>query len=204
MKRLAPALLTLVFIATSSCLAQSGSNDNVAQQLKVRVVSLTLLDFSTDKLVIGVGLAANSPQNVTVDELMLSGLQLNGVPVYAAPIKHRFKLHSGSSVKLPEQLALTIYLRDLSSLKPVRDAISNGYATLNGNAVIRVPLNPVARLILLSSHADVSKGLHQQVAFNIPGGTFVSASLLRVLDLADAAIKKLDSTIAGATKLGGR
>ena len=199
-----PVSIAIVLLFASACFAQSGAKDEISNQVQIRVVNLSLQDFSTDKLVIGVGLAANSNRNITVDELVLSRLQLNGVPIYAAPMKRRFKLRSRGRVTLPEQLQMTVYLRDLDSLKPLRDAISNGYATVTGVAVVHVTLNPLERLIALSSHAEVSTTLHQQVAFSVPGGPFVSASLIRVLDLAEAAVQELDSTVSRATKLVAR
>lgn len=194
-------LMAIVLILTGTCLAQSGPNDKISNQFQIRVVKLSLLDFSTDKLVIGVGVSAGSKRNLTVDQLVLSGLELNGVPIYAAPFRDRFKLRSDRNVTLPKQLQVTVYLHDLDSLKPLRDAISNGYAIVNGVAVARVPLNPFERLMLLSSHAEVSTSLHQQVAFSVPGGPFVSASLVSVLDLAEATVQEMDSTITRATKL---
>jgi len=205
MKRLRnPVWIAMVLMLAGACRAQSQPNDSVSQQLSVRVVKLSLQDFSTDKLVIGVGLAANSSRTVTVDELVLSGLQLNGVPIYVAPFKRRFKLRNDRSVRLPEQLQVTVYLRNLDSLKPLRDAISNGYATLSGVALVHVPLSPLERLILLSSHAEVSTSLHQQVPFNIPGGRLAATSLVKILDLADDAFKVVDSTVTSATKLAGK
>jgi hypothetical protein len=197
-------LMAIVLILTSNCLAQSGPNEKIFNQFQVRVVRLSILDVSTDKLVIGVGLSARSKRNLTVDQLVLARLQLNGVPIYAAPFKDRLKLRSDRSVTLPEQLQVTVYLHDLNSLKPLRDAVSNGYATVNGVVTAHVPLNPLERLILLSSHAEVSTSLHQQVAFNIPGGPLATVSLVKVLDLADAAFKALDSTITSAAKLCGK
>lgn len=204
MKRLRNSgFIAIVLLAASACLAQSAPNGDLAHQFQIRIDRLSLQQLSTDKLVIGVGLAANATRNVTVDEVVLSGLQLNGIPIYVAPLKTRFKLRSDRSVTLPEQLQVTVYLRDLDSLKPLRDAISNGYATLSGVAMIHVALNPLQRLVLLSSHAEVSTSLHQQVALSIPGGSLAAASLVKVLDLADAAFRAVSSTITNAAKLAG-
>lgn len=198
------ALMAMFFMAAGVCLPQSTANGDFAHEFQVRIANLTLQSFSTDKLVIGVGLAANAPRNVTVDEILLSGLQLNGVPIYVAPVRHRFKLRNDRSVTLPEQLQVTVYLRDLASLQPLRDAICNGYATLSGVALVHVVLNPLERLILLSSHAEVSTSLHQQVPFNIPGGRLAGTSLIKMLDVAEAAFKAVDSTVTSALKLAGK
>ena len=192
--------VAIVLLAAGACFAQTGPKDRLAQQLEVRVVKLSLLDISTDKLVIGVGLSARAKRNLTVDQLELSGLELNGVPIAAAPFNHRFRLCSDRGVTLPEQLQLTVYMRDLDSLTPLRDAIASGYATVNGVLVAHIPLNPLERVVLLSSHAEVSTSLHQQVAFNVPGGPLAAASLVKLLDLADAAFKTLDATITSAAR----
>jgi len=193
----------MVLLAAGACMGQSSPNGDLAHEFQVRISKLSLQQLSSDKIVIGVGLAANATRNITVDELVLSGLQLNGIPIYVAPVKTRFKLRGDRSVTLPEQLQVTVYLRDLDSLKPLRDAISSGYATLNGVAMVHVALNPLERLILFSGHAQVSTNLHQQVALNLPGGSLAAASLVKVLDFADAAVKTVDSTITKAAKLAG-
>lgn len=199
------SVLLLIILAISGAgVAQSGSSDNLANQVQIRVVSLALEDVSTTQMVMDVGLAVNSNRNVTVDQLVLSGLRVNGVPIYAAPSKRRFRLRRDAAVTLPEPLRITVYLRDLNSLQPLRKAISDGHATLDGIAVVRVPLNPLARLMLLSNHAEVTTALHQQVPFGVPGGPLAAASLVKILDLSGAALKELDSTINEATKLGFR
>jgi hypothetical protein len=204
-RRLHDSVLLIVTLAISSAgAAQSSSRDSLANPVQVQILNFTLEDFSTTKLVIGVGLAAASNRNITVDQLVLSGLRVNGVPIYAAPLKRRFKLRSDARVSLPEPLSITIYLRDLDSLAPLRNAISDGHATVDGVVVIHVPLSPLARLMLLSTHAEVSTVLHQQVPFSVPGGPMAATSLVKILDLADAALKALDSTITGATKLSRR
>lgn len=204
-RRLHNSVLFFIALAISSAgVAQSGSRDNLANQVHIQVVNFSLEDFSPTKLVVGVELAVNSNRNVTVDQIVLSGLRANGVPIYAAPLKRRFKLRSDATVSLPEPLRITIYLRDLDSLEPLRNAISDGHVMLDGVAEVHVPLNPLARLMLFSNHAQVSTVLHQQVPFSIPGGPMAAASLVRILDLTDAGLKALDSAIAGAAKLSFR
>lgn len=195
-RRLHHSVLLFIALAISSTgVAQSNSRDNLANQVQIQVVNFNLEDFSPTKLVIDVGLAANSNRNVTVDQIALSGLRANGVPIYAAPFKRRFKLRNDARVSLPEPLRITIYLHDLDSLEPLRNAISDGRVMLDGVAVVRVPLNPLARLILLSKDAEVSATLHQQVPFSIPGGPMAAASLLKILNVADAGLRALDSTL---------
>jgi hypothetical protein len=184
-------LLALVLIASGAGLAQSRPANNLANELEVRVVQLTLQDFSGSKVVIGVGLAATCKRNLTVDQVVFSGLQINGVPIYAAPYKHRFTLRRNSTVVLAEPLMVTLDLGDLGTLKPLRDAISNGHATLEGIASIRVPLSPIAKLMTLSGHAEMSTALHQEVAIDIPGGAIVS----KILDFAGAGLRLIDSAI---------
>lgn len=204
-RRLHHSVLLLVTLAISSAgVAQSSSRDNLANPVQIQILNFTLEDFSATKLVIGVGLAANSNRNVTVDQLVISGLRVNGVPIYAAPLKRRFKLRRDAKVTLPEPLRVTIYLRDLDSLEPLRNAISDGHATVDGVAVVHVPLNPLAMLMRLSKDAAVSTTFHQQVPFSVPGGPLAATSLVKIFDLIDAGLRSLDSTLTGAAKLNLR
>jgi hypothetical protein len=184
-------LLALVLIASGAGLTQSRPTNNLANELEVRVVQLTLQDFSGSKVVIGVGLAATCKRNLTVDQVVFSGLRINGVAIYAAPYKHRFSLRRDSTVVLPEPLMVTLDLRDLNSLKSLRKAISDGHATLEGVASIRSPLSPMAKLMLFSGHAEITRDLHQEVAIDIPGAAMVS----KILDFAGAGLRVIDSAI---------
>jgi hypothetical protein len=187
-------LLVLAFVLTAARpgLAQAGSHNDVNNQFQVRVEKLTLENLSGTRLIVGVALAATSGRDLAVDRVVFSNLRINGVPVYAEPLRHRFKLRKGSSVALPEPLRVSIRLHDLGSVSPLREAVAAGSVTLDGAAAVQVPLGALAQLMLLSRHAEVSVDLHQQVPFAVPGGRLGTATLLKLLDLAEAAVKVLD------------
>lgn len=184
-------VFAVMLTASRAALAQSSPEKDLSNQFQVRVEKLSIEGLSGSKLVLGVALAATSTRDLTVDRVVFSGLRINGVPIAAAPFEHRLKLRRDSSVDLPQPLLVTIDLRDVSSLTPLRRAIAEGRATVEGVASVRVPLSALAALLRLSRHAEVSTQLHQQVEVSVPGGALASVALVKLLDVAQSGLDLL-------------
>src|SRR5262249_20125936 len=134
-------IAALVFILLSDGLSQALQSDagpDLSGQVQLQVVNTSLVSYSASKLVLGITLAMSSKRDLTVVQIVLAGLRLNGLPLYAAPVKQRLQLHPGDKTLLPEPLAVTVYLRDLDSISPLEQAISNGHTTLDGTAYATV------------------------------------------------------------------
>ncbi|HEY6252981.1 MAG TPA: hypothetical protein VI685_23735 [Candidatus Angelobacter sp.] len=197
---------TIIFIIAISVLLLFGSGwaqsvhsetePDLRGQMQLDIVDTSLLDYSASKLVLGLTLSISSKRDLTLEQIVLHGLRINGLPVYAAPLTQRLQLHSGEKKLLPDPLPVTIYLRDLDSVAPLEQAISTGHTTVDGTAYATVRVNPLAAMLLLSRHVDVAISVHEDVLpFSIPGGLAAKAAALVVLHAADKALRTISTKV---------
>ncbi|HLJ27766.1 MAG TPA: hypothetical protein VKY85_13730 [Candidatus Angelobacter sp.] len=194
-------IAALVFVLSGSSVpqvVQSEGEPDLTGQVQMQVVKTSVLSYSSSKLVLGLTLAISSKRDLTVEQIVLGGLRINGLPLYAAPVKQRIQLHSGDKTLLPDPLPVTVYLRDLDSVSPLEEAISNGHTTLDGTAYATIRLSPLATVMLLSKRVDVAMSLHEDVLpFTVPGGQIGKNASLAVLHATDKALHAISGAVAG-------
>lgn len=197
----------LIFVAAAlavlfgSSLSRAGSqgDPSLAGQVQIEVVNTSVVSYSASKLVLGFTLSISSKRDLALEQIVLSGLRLNGLPLYAAPVKQRLQLHSGDKTFLPDPLPVTVYLRDLDSVAPLQQAVSSGHITLDGTAYATVRVNPFAAMLLLSRSVDVAISLHEEMLpFTIPGGQVAKSAALVVLDTAERYLRKMSANVVSA------
>jgi len=187
----------ILLVLSGSCLAQSEAGPDLNGQVQLQIVNTSLLSYSASKLVLGITLAMSSKRDLTVEQIVLTGLRLNGLPLYAAPVKQRLQLRPGDKTLLPAPLAVTVYLRDLDSISPLEQAISSGHTSLDGTAYATVRVNPIAALLLFSRHVEVAMSLHEDLLpFTIPGGQVVKNTALTILHTTDKALHAISSSVS--------
>jgi len=165
-------------------------------QMQLEIADTSLLDYSASKVVLGLTLSLSSKRDLTVEQIVLRGLRINGLPVYAAPVKQRLELHSGVKTLLPDPLPVTVYLRDLDSISPLEQAVSNGHTTVDGTAYAKVHVNPVTAMLLFSRSVEIAINLHQEMLpFTIPGGLVTRGAALIVLQAAEKGLRTISAKV---------
>lgn len=191
-------LTATILLAAITALAQTVQPEtppDLNGLVQVEVVKTSLADYSTSKLVLGLTLAVTSKRDVTLDQILLADLRLNGLPLYAAPVAGKLQLKAGNRTLLPDPLPVTVYLRDLDSVAPLHDALSNGHATLDGTAYATVHLNFLETMVLFTKHLDVAANIHEEVPFTVPGGNMTKNAALTLLEGADKALRAISNTV---------
>jgi hypothetical protein len=174
---------------------EAGAEPDLSGQVQVEVVKTSLAYYSTTKLVLGLTVAVTSKRDVTLDQILLANLHMNGLPLYAAPVASKLQLKSGNKTLLPDPLPVTVYLRDLDSVAPIQDALTNGHATLDGTAYATVHLNFLETMVLFTKHVDVAANIHEEVPFTVPGGAIAKTAALTLLEGADKALRAISNTV---------
>jgi len=194
--KLCSAVLILIAV-TLAPPATPQADPDLASQMQMEVVDTTLLEYSPTKLVLGLTLSITSKRDLTVEQIVLSGLRLNGLPLYAAPIKQRLQLHSGEKMLLHDPLPVTVYFRDLDTVAPLAKAIATGHTTVDGTAYTTVRVSPLAAMLLFSNHVEVAINLHEDLLpLTIPGGPVVKNASLVALQAADMALQTLSAKVS--------
>lgn len=177
----------------------SDAGPDLKGQMQLDIVDTSLLDYSDTKLVLGLKLSISSNRDLTLEQIVLRGLRINGLPVYAAPLMERLQLHSGEKTLLPDPLPVTIYLRDLDSVAPLERAVSTGHTMVDGTAYATVRVNPLTAMLLFSRHVDVAISVHEDVLpFTIPGGLAARAAALVILHAADNALHTISTKVTSS------
>lgn len=192
--RLAYGLLAYLVCASACAFAHSPNSPgtpDVARQVAAECVGMSLQQIDTEKLVFALKVIVDASQDLKLDEVTLANLHFNGLPVFAAPLQSPIHLIKGQKVDLPQPLLVTIYLHDVTSTKPLSQALLDGFATLDGEMYVTVHLSAIAKIALGTFQAVVPMRLQQKVPVAIPGGAFSKTAALAMLETADAALKHL-------------
>ena len=159
-------------------------------------VGLSVEHLDAEKVSVAARMKVTARQDLKLDQVTLTNLHLNGLPVFAAPVLTPLHLVKAQTSELPQPIVVTIYLRDLSSTAPLEQALQDGFATVDGELYLSVHLGVLAKIVLHSSQATVPLKLREQVPLNVPGGSLAKRASIATLQAADLALKHLN---AGAT-----
>jgi hypothetical protein len=144
-----------------------------------RVDSLTVSDAAADRLHLELTLGVRSRVHLTLKSARFETMRLNGLPLYIAPVV--LKLDFDPAIEWrPVRLApITVYYRDLETLAPLRQLVTDQVAQLEGQARVELDLTLAARVVL---------PLRQQVPVNVPGGSIGRKAMLTALAAADSTL----------------
>jgi hypothetical protein len=192
--RLPQGMLAYLICTSAFCFARSPNSPvppDVAHQLIAECVGMSLQKIDTEKVVLALKVTVDAGQDLKLDSVILANLHFNGLPVFAAPVQVPIQLIKGQKVELPQPILATIYLHDVTSTKPLSQALLDGFATLDGQVYVSVHLGLIARIALGNFQSVVPMKLQQKVPLAIPGGAISKTAALAVLETADVALKRL-------------
>jgi hypothetical protein len=172
-----------ILLAGAAAWAQSAGQAATIGALHVKEISVSAVDETQIKL--AVNLAMVPAQTVTLANLRLCSLRLNGQPVFAEPLNQEIPLRKGAPAALPA-LYVTVLYRDLYTAEPLSRMIETQRVHLDGELVADLRLNFMEKLALGTQHPKVVIALDQDV----PAATgtsdlerTVALGLLSVVDI---------------------
>jgi hypothetical protein len=183
--RFSAVLLTLtLLLLAGTAFADGGKTPSV----NMVVQSLSLASVTADRIQFTAHVSLASSRKVVMHEVVFRQLYANGIPFYASPIEDHVALLPGENVLPPKPLTLTVYLRDLASLKPLRQLVQDEKISITGTAYANLDLNPAEKLFLFTGHARVQVKVDSVVELHIPGGAFAKAAALLLIDRAQLGV----------------
>jgi hypothetical protein len=190
------AMAGMMALSTVSGLAQAG---NLAiGTLQVKGVNLVEIDASHVKA--AVDLTLIPARSITLEDLRLCSLRLNGMPVFAEPLNQEIALKKGVTTALPP-LYVTVLFRDVYTVAPLSQMIEKQNVHVEGELVAGVRLNLLEKLALSTLHPKVAISLDQDVPAEMPGTEMQRKVTLAVLSGIDAGLEaraRLEKHIPGA------
>jgi len=159
-------------------------------------------DITRDHLSLALSLALLSKSDLTVRQITFENMRVNGVPFYTAPLTSRLQLQAGQKFELPQPLQLTVYFRDVDSLKPLSALAEQGKAHAEGTLYLDVELKAMQKLFLFTSRAHVPVSFSMDVPVEIPGGTLAKTAAIRGLAAAEVAFALAKGKAESALNMG--
>src|SRR5438046_1841119 len=123
-------ILTRWFFMSISVCAAAGVVKSAPRQatpgmpaVRVTIDKVTVLDVAQDRLQLSFLLTFLTDVDVAVRQITFDKVRLNDVPLYVAPVAQKLSLKANQPQPLPEPLKLTLYFRDLDSVRPLQTAL---------------------------------------------------------------------------------
>lgn len=181
-------LLAIVFFAATAIAGEAPE-----QAVSLAVENVSLASVTSDRVQLTANVSLLSPRRVTLREVMFAELHASGIPFYAAPISGRLTLVPNQKVLPSQPLLLTVYLHDLSSLKPLHALVADGKISIAGMAYASVDLNTAEKMFLRTGHVRVPVKIDSALQLHIPGGVLAKAAALAMIDYGQAALESAGS-----------
>jgi len=169
---------------------------------------MAVADLGRDHLRLALSMSLLSKTELTVKQITFEGLRVNGIPFYVAPVTDRLQLPAKQQFELPQPLQLTVFYRDVDSLKPLTELAEQGKAHVEGILYLDVELKALQKFFLGTGKAHVPVNFSKDVPVEIPGGSLARAGAVRVLAAADSALEsakdKADSMLNAGIRWRGQ
>jgi hypothetical protein len=166
--------------------------------IQVKAISVTEIDTSHVK--VAVDLILTPMQSATLEDMRLCSLRLNGMPVFAEPLRQQIVLRKGVAMALPPLYVTALY-RDLYTVEPLRKMIEDQNVHVQGELDATVQLSFMEKLALHTQHPSVEMPLSQDVAAEVGSSALernLALTMLSVFDTGLQAKAKADKYIPGA------
>lgn len=138
----------------------------------LRVESVRLSDVDTEGLQITVRVRATANVTATLRHLDFDRMTIGSLRLTLPPADGPIRLRAGEAVAGLPLLGTRISYRDLESLEPVRQIVTDQRARVRGVLRGRLALSAFQKLSLMSGEAWVIAPLDEEVPVVLPGGTF--------------------------------
>ncbi len=155
---------------------------------QVAVKSAQIAEIDSSHIRIAVDLSAVPGRTITLENLRLTGLRLNGLPVYAQPLSEPIELIKGKETALPP-LYITLQTRDITTTKPLREMIENQSVHLTGEMVAAVKMSFLEKLAMHTEHPRIALPVAQDVPVALGASPFARQAALGVLTVVDIGLQ---------------
>jgi hypothetical protein len=200
MKVFLRAVLVAVVMSLTAAHAAHAGGQQPAAIGSPQVKSFSVTEIDTAHVKVAVDLALVPSQSVTLNDIRLCSLRLNGLPVFAAPIEQEIVLHKGVTNAIPT-MSVTVLFRDLYSVEPLRRMIAEQKVHVQGEFEAAVRLNFAEKLALHTQHPTVRFEISEDVPAEVGGSPIQRAMELAMLSVIDSGLEakaRADKLIPGA------
>ena len=186
----------VAFLVLAVPLLAAQLNDLQAGPVEVSIDAVTVKDVTSDRVRFNVESHVTSSRKLKIKTIQFEQMHLGTLPVYLSPIQDFLTLEKGVPTAL-DPIPLTIYFRDLDSLKPLQDVVREQQASVQGNARVNLDLNLLEHIFGGPGIAHVDAPLKVTAPVEIPGGFIGQTAALATLSAAQLALDLGGSGLSG-------
>lgn len=155
-----------------------------APRVQVIVDKISVGDVAQDRLQLSVLLTLLSDTDVSVKEMTFDNVRLNDTPLYVAPVSEKLALKGNQKQQLPAPLKLTLFFRDLDSVRPLQTMISEKRVRLEGAVYLDAEIPVLTKVLLLGRRVRVPVTFREDTPVNIPDNKTIQSVATKALDAA--------------------
>lgn len=176
------AIITLLISVFAS--AQEKTNGRpVVGNPHLESVQLSSLD--TDSAEFALCFGGTALKSVTIKSIFLERLTVDGVPMHAPPIHEVMKLKEGKEIEGFPTVNAHVAFREVNSLQPLRDIVTDGKARIHASVLVQLELNPLEMFALRAMSAWAAFEIDTDQPVNLPGGLLTQAAAFAALTAAE-------------------
>lgn len=187
-----------LWLAIAGFFGQPTQSAEAAPSINVTIDKVNVEDIAQDQIQLAVSLTLQSATDVAVRQITFEGVQLNGLPLYLAPVQQRIALKSNQPFQLPEPLRVSLYFRDLDSTRPLQTLISERRVRVEGIIYLEAEVPALVRVLLLGRRVHVPIPFQQDIPVNVPEGKITQSIMLGALTMASSLIGSVGSVVESA------
>lgn len=163
-------LVAAALTAAAQMPKSAAAPSTAPQAVQASIGRVELASIASDHLQFSIALSLLADRDADLSQIRISGLRLNGLPLFSAPTPETVHLTAHQAAAMPHPLAINLYFRDLDTLQPVSDLLAQSRATIEGTLSLAVGLNLAEKVFLKSNQGQVVVPFHNEVALQFPGG----------------------------------
>jgi hypothetical protein len=126
-------------------------------------------------------------RDATVKRVRFSAMRLGDIPFFVDPLEEQTQLKAGESRDLP-QIPVTLYFRDLDSLKTLEESIRSHEIRVGGRARAELELGVLERLALWQRKGLADLNFEGTLPVEVPGGELARTAAVLSVRVAEAAL----------------
>jgi hypothetical protein len=170
--------------------------------LKVTVDKVSVLDVAQDRLQLAFVVTLVSDSNVAVRQVTFDNFRLNDVPLYVSAVTQPLSLKANQPQQLPEPLKVTLYFRDLDSVRPLQTALAEKRAHVEGTVYVEGEMPVLGKLLFMGSRVRVPVTLREDIPLNVPENKTLQSVAAKALDAVAASFGPLSSLAESLRRRG--
>lgn len=151
---------------------------------EVEMQNIRVTGFSTDRVTLSCDIFVRVTERAVLRRFAFSGLKMNGATVFADPIQERVEFEAGRLTKLPRDISIQVFYRDIESTEPLERLLDKESVHFQGEAEVEAELNFWQSIAAMRRTMLGRVKIDRESKVDVPGGPLAREAARQTLRLA--------------------